>query len=318
MTEPTSYSSTSTADFPDGSRVRTTVVYYPPPDPAPSPRWTGPRLVGVHDDRPPNQLKITFPGTMTTRPFIANVLTGPRSLLVKAENACRPSWAAGLLPTYSLKLDYAEVMAGGWDRFITELAAWHLDQPRAELILWHEPENDTVMQNGAFPVYFNRIATLFRAQNATVPLLYAAMAYQWLPGKVNGTVKGFTSRPQDWQRVAADRLVIDAYSGGDVPLSAILPEHPGWQRWMQHVVGDRDWGVAERGFVLGPNVARDTATRAEAIRREQDWLLHHPTGQRCHSYIYWNTSGREENANIVLDPKIGEPAVRELITALAG
>ncbi len=305
------YTSTHGADFPDGSRVETTVTYFPPPI-IPPPQPAAPRLAGVHDARALGVVKATFPGTRLTHPFINGVLFGPRSLLTRAENACRPSWAAGLIPTYSLKLDRDEVMAGAWDTFIRELADWHVDQPAAELIIQHEPENDPPMQGGAFAPYFNRIATQFRTANENVPLLYAAMGYQWLPGTVNGTVKGFTSTPRHWQDVEADRFVIDVYSGNSVPLETILPEHKGWQRWMESVVGDRDWGVAERGFVTATN----HAIRANAIGREQEWLMRDPVGQRCRRYIFWNTSGTEKNPAIVIDAQFGEPAVRDLIAAL--
>ncbi len=312
-----SYSSTSTTDFPDGARLEVVTTYYPPgvpvvptpPDPAP-PVW--PMRVGVHDARPLDQVKAAFPGTELTRPFISGVISGPRSLLAKVEAVCRPSWTAGLVPTYSIKLDLSEVMAGRWDPYIEELAAWHHAQPACELILWHEPENDAQMRGGAFPPYFNRIASVFRAANTTVPLIYAAMAYQWLPGSINGTVKGYTSAPAHWHGVEADLHTIDIYSGSSVPLSTILPEHKGWQRWMEHVVGPGPWGVSERGFIT----ATDYAGRADTIRRERDWLLTDPAGARCRRYIYWNTSGTEKNPDIVVDTKVGEPAVRDLVAAL--
>lgn len=320
--EPVCFTSTHTADFPDGSRVETVVNYYPQwghaPTPVPTPEPQPPvplldqRIAGVHDARPMATVKALFPGTQLTRPFIAGVQTGPRSLVAKAENVCRPSWDAGLLPTYSLKLNRDEVMAGRWDPFIRELGDWHLDQPECELIIQHEPENDAELQGGAFPPYFNRISEHFRVANEGVPLLYAAMGYQWLPGSTNGTVKGFTSNPAHWQGVDADRYVIDLYSGNSVPLDTILPEHRGWQRWMEHIVGDGPWGVAERGFITDNN----HAGRAAAIEREKHWLLTDPVGLRCRRYIYWNTSGTEKNPAIVVDAKHGEPAVRDLITVL--
>jgi hypothetical protein len=257
-------------------------------------------------------VKAAFPGTKLTRPFVNIIRTGPMPLLGSAEAACRVSWNAGLIPVYSIRLRRDEVMAGRWDPYIRELADWHADQPPAELVIWHEPENDAEMRGGAFPAYFNRVAAVFRSVNEKVPLLYAAMAYQWLPGAVGGTVKGWTSTPADWQGVDCDRHMIDVYSGSSVPLDVILPEHRGLQRWMDLVVGDRTWGVAERGFIT----ATDHQKRAVQIRRETDWLLADPGAQRCRRYIYWNTVGADGNPGLVLDELYGEPAVRDLVAAL--
>ncbi len=319
-TVPVCYTSTHATEFPDGSRVETVVNYFPPPDrplpplppEPPAPPLLGERFAGVHDARPLTAVKAVFPGTVLTRPFIGGVQSGPRSLISKVENACRASWDANLLPTYSFKLNYDEVMAGRWAPFIRELADWHHDQPEAELIIHHEPENDPELQGGRFVAYFNHIAEHFRVANEQVPLIYAAMGYQWMPGSTNGTVKGFTSNPAHWQGVEADRKVIDAYSGSSVPLDTILPEHRGWQRWMEYVVGDDPWGCGERGFITDTN----HAGRAAAIAREKDWLLTDPVGLRCRRYIFWNTTGTEKNPAIVVDAKHGEPAVRDLITVL--
>lgn len=309
MAQP-SYTDTRTVDFPDGARIETTTVYYPPPS-APPVLDLGPRLAGVHATSAPAGVKAAFPGIRLTRPFINGVQQGPKSLITKAETACRASWDAGLLPTYSLKLDHDEVMAGRWDPFIGELAEWHTGQPAAELILQHEPENDPAMQGGKFPPYFNHIAARFRAVNTAVPLLYAAMGYQWLPGPVNGTIKGFTSRPADWQGVDCDRHMIDVYSGSSVPLATILPEHKGFQRWMEHVVGDRPYGVAERAFIT----ATFYRARADTIQREKTWVVSDPVGRRCRRYLYFNSPGTENNPAIVLDTAYGEPAVRDLLAA---
>ena len=304
-----SYTDTHVVDFADGARIETTTTYYPPPVAPPS---VEPRLAGVHDARAVAVAAVLFPGTSLAREFINGVQTGPRSLIAKAEIACRPSWNIGIIPIYSLKLNLAEVMAGTWDAQIRELADWHVDQPPAELVIQHEPENDTTMQGGAFPRYFNHIAAQFRTANDRMMLLYAAMLYQWLPGSVNGTIKGFTSSPADWKGVDCDRHMADVYSGNSAPLATILPEHKGFQRWMELIVGDRPWGVAERGFVT----ATDHKGRSAAIAREKDWLLNDPVGRLCRRYVYWNTAGTENNPAIVVDQSYGEPAVRDLVIAL--
>ncbi len=320
MSEPVSYTSTHHAEFGDGSRVQTVVTYWPPPtDSAPLAAGRAAlapgRLVGVHDERPPTVVTQVFPGARMTREFIAGVQPYPPKtpLSVKANQACRASWNANLVPEYSLKLGRVDVIAGRWDQAIRELARWHLDQPHCELIIHHEPENDRALQGGNFPGYFNRIAQVFRQVNDRIPLVYAAMGYQWLPGRVNGTVKGHTSNPKHWQGVEADLFTIDLYSGNTAPLDTIIPEHKGWQRWMEHVVGTRPWGVSERGFIG----TRDHEGRAEAIRREARWLTTDPVGKQCRRYIYWNTAGTERNESIVVDAA-GEAAVRDLVAELAG
>lgn len=313
-----SYTDTRTVEFPDGARIETTTTYYPAPDtprPEPTPP-PGPRIwpirVGVHDTRPPEVVKQLFPGVVLTRPFISGVLQGPRTLLPKVAAACGQSWAAGMVPQYSIKLHPAEVMAGRWDPYIRELADWHLDQPECELVIHHEPENDADLRDGRFVTYFNHIADEFRTANENVPLIYAAMAYQWLPGRVEGTVKGWTSNPEHWQGIEADLFTIDIYSGQSTPIDMILPEHAGWQRWMEYVVASRPWGVSERGFITDLEYQR----RAAAIRRETNWLRTDPTGIRCRRYIYWNTTGTEKNPDIPVDAQFGEPAVRDLVRDL--
>lgn len=272
---------------------------------------------GVHDDRTPAQVKAAFPGTALTRPFIG-LQTTPGSLITKATSACAPSWEAGLRPVYSIKLDRAQVDAGRWDAPVTELAEWHLGQPDADLVIWHEPEDDFTPANGggaAFARYFNRLADKIRAKNTRMRLIYAAMGYQWAPNSAGtASIKGFTNNPAEWAQVDADVLACDVYSGQSFPLELILPEHPGFRRWHDELVLDQPYAVTERGFIT----STAHQVRAEQIRRETEWLLTTPEGQRCIAYLYWNTPGTENNPAIVVDKTYGEPAVRELVAAFAG
>ncbi len=287
------------------------VTFQPDPPPAPDPAPTARTVPGVHELREPATVKAAYPGTVLTREFIAGVQTVPRSLLDKANAVCRPSWMAGLTPMYSVKLDVAQVAAGRWDGPLTELAQWHSQQPDAYLIPWHEPEDDlTALQ---FARMFNRVAEVMRAANPLIRLVYAAMAYQWATRSSGGSIAGRTDSPADWRAVDADHFAADVYSGRSFPLRAILPEHAGFARWHDEIVGDRPYMVTERGF----ETLTDHQARAEHIRREAQWLATDPVGQRCRAYVYWNTTGTEESKGLLLDDEHGVPALRDLVAQLA-
>lgn len=296
-----------------------------PPEPPPAPEPPPVAVVavpGVHDVRRPAELVAAFPGVRLTREFVPNVLSTPGSLIPRVRALLQPSWDAGLVPVWSLKLDPAQVMSGAWHSWVRELAEWLDVHPANELVIWHEPENDPVHGGGAFVPYFNRIAALIRERTTRVPLIYASMAYQWLPGQRPGSsVKGRTDNPAWWTGCAADLLCTDVYSGGSVPLGTTLAEHPGITRWLAGVVGpEADWGVTERGFLAPAGITMTTAmavTRADAIRREAAWLTGTAPGRRVRRYVYWNTPGTEGNPNIVLDKARGEPALAELVAGLA-
>ncbi len=281
----------------------------PPVPPAPALRT----VPGVPDDRSQEQVKAAFPGTVYTREFIPGVLSGPKSLVPAAERICRPSWNAGLTPMFSFKLNLSETAGGKWDGPLIELAQWLATQPDAKVIPWHEPEDD--MTGREFAVWFNRVAGKMRGANSRLKMVYAAMAYQWAM-KSNGTssIGGRTDTPGDWRAVEADVFAVDAYSGRSFQLTSILPQHPGFLRWMNQIVDGREYMVTERVF--------ETATvhqeRAYQIRREADWLLTHPVGPRCRAWLYWNTAGTEESASLLLDKQHGEPALRDAVARLAG
>ncbi len=288
------------------------LVFQPDPEPDPVEPVPASRTVpGVHDTLSPAHVKAAYPGTVFTREFIPGVLSGPRSLIAATDKLCRPSWSAGLTPMFSFKLDRDQVAAGQWDSVLAELAQWLGQQPDAYVIPWHEPEDD--MTGAQFAAFFNRVADRMRTANPFVRMVYASMAYQWAPKKDGGSIAGRTYTPADWRAADADFVAADVYSGRSFPLRAILPEHPGFARWMAEIVGDRTYMVTERGFETGT----DHQLRAEQIDRETDWLLTDPVGQRCTAWLYWNTGGTESSSSLVLDEQYGEPALRVAISRLA-
>lgn len=278
---------------------------------------------GVHADMPPAELVQRFPGVHYTRVFLGGVQSAPGSLVGRLERLCRPSWDAGLCPVWSLKLNRAQVMRGQWDRHIAEAAEWCAGQPASEAVPWHEPENDPEMCGGAFPLYFNRIARVWRLHNDTTPLLYASMAYQWLPRSsgVGRSVKGNTDRVTDWTGCRADRFTTDVYSGASVPLGTILPEHTGVRRWLSAVVGSTaPWGVTERGWLrpaAKPLTSTERDIRVLTIGREIGWLTgDDPAARRVTQWIAWNTPGAEDNPNLVLEAA-AVPSLARAVAELA-
>lgn len=295
-----------------------------PTPPAPVPAVD--RLYGVHTTDKPAAVKARYPGVTVTRPFISEpgtpdgVIRTVGSLTGRVEKACRASWDAGMTPVYSFKLDPVQVFAGKWDGPAADLAAWHRDQPAAKVILWHEPEND--FTGAEYARYFNRLAAAMRGQNPNLPLLYSAMGYQWAPGsKGAASVKGRTDDVADWRAVTADLFCCNVYSGRSFPLSATLPAHVGFKRWLNLVVDHAArYGITERGFTTTPlaesasSVAVRNESRAAAIRREKTWLDTDPAGRRCALYVYWSTGGVEGDLGLIVGDQPGQGAVRDLVT----
>lgn len=284
----------------------------PKPPAPPKPPVAAPTVPGVHELRQPAQVKAAYPGVALTREFVAGVQTVPRSLLDKVNAVCRPSWQAGLTPMYSLKLDVAQVVAGRWDGPLTELAQWHTQQPDAYVIPWHEPEDD--LTAAQFARMFNKVAAVLRAGNPMIRIVYAAMAYQWSLRSSGDSIGGRTNTSADWRAVDAEYFAADVYSGRSFPLRAILPEHGGFARWHDEVVGDRPYMITERGF----ETLTDHQFRAEQIDREAEWLATDPVGKQCTGYVFWNTPGTEESKGLLLDDEHGVPALRRLVARLAG
>jgi hypothetical protein len=260
-------------------------------------------LVGVHEDKAPVDTKDTYPRGKVFREFIPGVLK-PQSLIEKVQRLGTPVWAIGGILAVSFKPDLKSVMSGDWDTHLQGLAGWlrTVGGP-TYLIPWHEPEND--MTAAQFVSMFNHVYVVMKDEFPQLTLMHAAMAYQYRPnGKASNAAQWLTK---------ADVNTCDVYRGKSSPLGQILPEHAGFKQW-HAVFGKRSWGITESGFHATPTSLDECKLRAATIRREADWLATQPS---CIMYIYWNTSGTENNPELVLDAK-GKEAVLYLTELLGG
>lgn len=283
------------------------------------------RAIGVHlGEVSPEEARKRFPGVTHTRPFISKkptrYLDDPDNdnLPGRVERVCQPSWDAGLVPVYSFKLKPAQVARGEWDHQIRALADWHIGNHAAQAVLWHEPEND--FSGADYAGYFNHIADTFRSRNKEIPLIYAAMAYQWAPTGSGRSLKGNTDDPTAWNAVRADLRCCDVYSGGSFPLDLTLENHPGFQRWLTLMAPEGRYGIAERGFTIGDPETRDEAharaqVRARTIERERTWLNDTEDGRRCAMYLYWNSPGSGKDRGLLVEDNAGLAAIQKVVTA---
>lgn len=285
-----------------------------PATPEPARRWApGNGLsLGIHDRRPPWDLASAFPGAKLTREFVGGIQNQPDDvnlLLQRITNVCGPSWDALMVPIVSVKLNVAQVMADRWRATLHDVGAALADRPPTIVSFWHEPEDN--MTAAAFAPYFNLCRQQIKAGAPDLTVAYIAMAYQWAPKNGVASIAGHTDDVATWQSVDADVYGVDVYSGRSVLLSTILPEHPGFSRWHEHIIGDtgRPWMVTERGFEAGPALA---TIRADTITRELAWLAA-GNAAGCCGYVYWNTPGAEGHPALVLDP-VGEAQLRHLIS----
>lgn len=293
----------------------------PAPAPAAPTDMPTPILPGVHDPRTPDQLVAAFPGVRYTRQFVGDgeVLNTPddtAGLITMFRTACAPSWNAGLVPIVSVKLNVAQVAAGRWAPALHALGAYLATQPPTMVVFWHEPEDD--MTAAAFVPYFNAARQQLHA-GGPIPVVYAAMAYQWAPAyHSTSSIKGHTDDPAAWAAVDADVYAIDAYNGRSFPLGQILPEHPGYVRWYAWMIAahpGRVFIVGERGFELADATsATQSVIRANTINREVAWLRS-GAAVDCIGWVYWNTPGTEGSATLALDQR-GLAALRDAVASL--
>lgn len=267
--------------------------------------------VGVHEKwiapdygRTPTQVKVRFPGSNVGRAFVNGVQSCGTNLRPKADNVLNPYFVARTAVVYlSIKTDPEDTAAGLCNNQIAILAS-HLSlkmnqypETTIKFIWYHEPEDD--MTGTLFASAFNRIRPIVHTYSSNrVKIVYSSMAWQWRPGSSR------TSVPSQWRAVVADEYTSDVYSGRSYELGVILPEHPGFARWLAELVGNRPYGITERGFET-PSSTNPTVRyqlRNDTITREFAWLKNTPAGQRCQTYIYWNSSGTEESQGLRLDP----------------
>lgn len=263
-------------------------------------------LFGVHEGLTPAQTKERFPRVKLGPRLFAGAPMVPRDLVTKLVNQCGPTWDAGLIALWSFKPDINSVLSGAWDARLRELAQFIKDNPdkKVWVIIWHEPEND--MSASTYVRLFNRCHDVLKSVHPQLITVHSALTYRYREG-------GEILDPSDWL-TKADVLAADVYSGRSFPLSATLPEHSGFKRWLAGLVGTRSYALTERGFIADD---AHSAERVDTMRREAHWLTNSVDGQRCIAYELWNTPGAENDPLIVLDTA-GEAAGVELMNAVTG
>lgn len=266
-------------------------------------------ITGVHEDISMSSLKSKYQGVDATREFVSGERGTSDDLRPLYDAQASASWSAGLIPFVSIKTRPTDTASGRYDSRFRDLAIWLAGKPDTYFIWYHEPEDN--MSGSTFSSAFNRVRSTMKSVNANVKVGYSAMAYQW------GSGRSSTSSPSAW-RVQADFYGCDTYSGGSVSSSLILPEHSNHMRWYNELVakttGARDkWGLTERGWKSGTDSAR-----ASNIRRETAWLsglTATSTVTKPQFYLYWNTTGTENDPNLINGPQATQ-ALKELIATL--
>jgi hypothetical protein len=277
-----------------------------------------PRILGVHESKPSGH---RFPGAPWGREFVAGPSGTPlpestteKQLIDKVLRRIAPHQRNDGAAMVSIKLPLDSVLRGRWDSRLQALGESMLNLP-AELIINHEPENDTDdYPPSVFVPAFNRarMCIKYRTTNhgATIPNVnYAGMAYQWAPRRSS------TRDAKAWAAdLVADRYLADVYLGKTWPQSTPLARHPGLWRFMDEMIfpyAGRRTGLAEFGRL---------AHRARAVMFAEDfhWLAESGIGQRLAEVVLvWNTGGTERNLGWLLDPQ-SERVVEIGLSRLAG
>lgn len=298
-------------------------------------------IPGVHEKttapdngRTPAEVMARFPGARIFNVFTGAALTTVQDLrprfdteMAKFIPLAPPSGEPPIIVIYRVKTAVADTRNGLWNARFQELGAHIAAYMAAHNIVvifvwWHEPEDD--MNGTAFAHAQNKVRQFIKTGGPNVLCGWACMAYQWAP-KPSNPSQSIANKTDDvaaWQSVETDILFADAYNGRSFPLDQILPEHPGIARWLELIVGDRDFAISERGFET-PNSATGAThntvanypLRNETITREIGWLENSPVGQRCKYYVYWNSSGTEASSALKLDPT-GEDTLAAGIASL--
>jgi hypothetical protein len=270
--------------------------------------------VGFHETATPAATTTALPGAQYGREFIAGQIA-PQDLRGKFEKLAAP-WTAGGGGAYiSFKPQLADVSAGKWDTYLSQLGVWLRDYPTVAVIVWHEPEDD--MAGTQFAALFNRARAGIKNGWTGARVAYAAMAYQWRPNGKAANDPGFA-------KAEADEYLCDVYSGVSFPTTAILPTHAGYTGWYNKIVlprlaaGEVVYGVAERGFQGDPKVV------AATIQAEADWLRQQVTGYdgsdplHCPPSVYlaWSTAGTEGDTKWVWDDQ-SRALFAQIVSALA-
>lgn len=262
-------------------------------------------IVGVHENRSLSEVRSAYPRAKLVRRFISGVLK-PQSLVDKVRRLGEDVWSDGGVLVVSFKPDVKSVLDGKWDDDLTELALWLRENigKATYVVPWHEPENDLTAT--VFVNMFNHVYDVLKGAHPKLTIIHSAMAYQYRVGGRAENVKAWVTK--------ADLNTCDVYSGKSFPLGTILPEHAGFKRW-HAVFGELTWGITERGWHATPGDKADARLRASTIRREAKWLVTQPS---CVMYIYWNTSGTEDNDELVASDTETQEAILYLTELLGG
>lgn len=280
---------------------------------------------GVHEEattggRTLERAKIAFPYSNLSRAFVPNLVRS--DFVKKVEAALRPHIRMGgedHKVYLSLKTDQTLTARGGYVNAYGNVAKYLCKEGlchRVSVIPWHEPEDNFV--GTLYQRYFYNVRTAMKNKCPDVQVGTATNSYHWDTkwNNKNVSVAGKTDNPLDWW-VEADFKGIDIYSGRTWKLNKILPELNAFNRWHEHNVGDEPYQVNERGFATPSKNEpfEQYELRAATILREFEWLKNDRIGQKCEDYLFWNSSGRERDESLVLDP-LGEEALREGINML--
>lgn len=281
------------------------------------------RYVGVHEEpttggRSVERAQRAFPKTNLSRAFVNNIITS--DFVRKVQAALKPHLTETDSRIYlSMKTDPRLTARGGYTRAYGNVARYLCNEGlcgRVRLIAWHEPEDN--FTGKLYQKYFTQVQGSVRDACADLMVGTAANSFHWGSkwNDKNKSVKGTTDAPEEWF-VPADFKGLDIYSGRSYPLATILPELEAFTRWHYHNVGDGKFAINERGWATPsksePEVQYEL--RAETIAREFEWLKNDPVGQRCTDYQYWNSSGREKDESLMLDP-LGEEALSQGIALI--
>lgn len=276
------------------------------------------RAIGIHEDwtatpkgRTPAEVKARYPLATIGCVFTGKPLTLVQDLRAKVFNALKPYLAAGVKVLYlRVKTDITQTRSGAWDARYLELAVYIAKlqlEYGVEIILipWHEPE-DNFPNGKTFVEYYNRVFDAVKAGSTAVKVKPCFMTYHWAPGKT-GSIEGKTDNPSDWLNglKMTDGVTVDVYSGRSFGLQLILPEHPGFARFIFHLPSSIRWSTTERGWETPSKADKNyrPSVRVTSMHREFVWVLSDdPIAQRCDDYTVWSSPGTENAPGLVIDP----------------
>ncbi len=253
-------------------------------------------LLGVHQDAKPSAITAQVPGARWGREFVSKTGGGPlpestteKQLVDQVLRKVQPHLAAGGGAVVSIKAAMVSVGKGRWDSRLAAVGA-ALEGKQAEVIVWHEPEDD--LKASVFVPGHNRAPAATQSGGRGVLVDYAGMAYQWRPGSP------LTADAKAWaQDLQADRYLCDVYFGKTFAATLTLADHPGFRRWLSNMVlpyPGRAWGLAEWGRRADPG-------RPGQFAADFDWLATDPIGETCSMVLVWGTGGTEGDPGWLLD-----------------